>query len=428
MVNEKRDIAFINVNVVDPSGKYSGVHNVFTNNGVISEISGHTPSKRAEIIDCTGKHLFPAFVDVHVHLRDPGFTHKEDILSGSRSAVAGGFASIFAMPNTNPVCDNADVVRYILEESNRHKLANVYPVGAISKNLKGQELSDIEGMAKAGCVALSDDGACVQVEDVMRDAMLVAKKLDLVVIDHPEDFSITKNGIINEGSISKKLSLAGISRDAENFIIERDIKLCRETGSRLHVAHLSTKEGVELVRLAKREGLLVTCEVTPHHLFLTEEDVERLGANAKMKPPLRTKVDQIALIEAIVDETIDVIATDHAPHTEEEKKDITTAAFGCIGLETSFSICAKLVHEKIISIEKLASLMSSRPAEIFKLQTGRIEVGYSADLTIVDMNDGHIIDANMLFSKSRNCPFVGEKVKGRVTATFIAGKKVFPFN
>lgn len=349
----------------------------------------------------------PAFIDLHVHLREPGFEYKEDIESGSRAARAGGYSSILCMPNTKPANDNPETTRYILRRAREVGLVRVFPVGAISKNLEGRELADIEGMAGEGVIAVSDDGSCVRNESLMRRAMEIAKKLGLLVIDHPEDFSITRGGVINEGRVSKELGLRGIPREAENGAIERDMVLAKETGARLHIAHVSTKEGVEMIRRAKGEGLLVTCEATPHHLLLIEDDVPRLGANAKMKPPLRTEADRLALVDALRDGTIDAVATDHAPHAAREKRDLASAAFGVIGLETAFSACMMLVHRGDIGLERLIELFTTGPARV----AGIAPDGRRAT---IDPGAEFTVDPSKFKSKARNTPFAGMKLKGLV--------------
>lgn len=409
--------------VIDPSQGLLGVFNVFVTDGIISEISNRTPPDNYETIDARGLVVTPGFIDIHTHLREPGFEYKEDIETGGMAAVAGGFTTILCMPNTKPVNDNVDTTRYILNRAREVGLIKIIPVGAISKGLEGRVLADIKGMAKEGILAISDDGRSVQDNDIMLKGMEEAKKNNLVVISHPEDHAISKDGVINEGRVAAKLKLKGIPREAENNIIERDINLARKTGARLHIAHVSTKEGIDLVRKAKGEGLSVTCEVTPHHLMLTEDAVLKYGANAKMNPPLRTEADRAALIDAIKDGTVDAIATDHAPHSPEEKRDIKNAPFGVIGMETALPVCMKLLEGNFISIERLIELLTTGPAKAVNLNAGTLAVGASADIAIIDLNKGYKIDANSFKSKGRNTPFDGWDVKGRVLYTLTNGHR-----
>lgn len=353
----------------------------------------------------------PAFIDLHVHLREPGQEYKEDIESGCRAARAGGFGTVFCMPNTNPVNDNPEVTKYILRRANEVGLVKVYPVCAISKNLEGKELVDFEAMAKEGVIAVSDDGSCVQNESLMLEAMKIAAKLDILVIEHAEDFSTSYT-----------------QSDSENIIIERDIRLAEKTGARVHIAHISTKDGVDMIRRAKSLGLNVSCEATPHHLLLTENDVARLGANAKMKPPLRTEEDRRALIKALKDGTIDAIATDHAPHAPHEKKDFESAAFGVIGMESAFPACMQLVHRGNISFERLIELFTTGPAKVAHLSFPNGGESSSSNARNLSSPNSFVgdpsitidpdaiikIDANKFQSKSRNCPFDGMELKGKV--------------
>jgi dihydroorotase len=393
--------------ILDPFQGILGRGDIIVDGGVISEVSISADLSDEDLSGDAEKIIVPSFIDLHVHLREPGFEYKEDIESGSRAALAGGFRTIFCMPNTKPVNDSVATTRYIKGRAKEIGLVDIYPVGAITKNLEGKGLADIEGMASEGVIAISDDGSSVQDAALMEEAMSVAKRLGLLVISHAEDFSIGQDGVINEGKVSKRLRLKGIPRESENKIIERDIALAKKTGARLHIAHVSTKEGLAMVREAKKRGLAVTCEATPHHLLLTDEDVERLGANAKMKPPLRTEEDRRALVLGLSDGTIDAIATDHAPHAPREKSDLATAAFGVIGMETAFSACMRLVKVGDITLRRLVELLTVGPARVVGLKYKGIVKGEPARLTSIDLKSKEPIRLEDLKSKSKNTPFIG---------------------
>jgi len=414
-------LAIINGRVIDPKSKFDGMKNLFIRDGLIVEISEQSPNSDCDIFDADGLCVLPGFIDIHTHLREPGFEYKEDIESGSRAAIAGGFTTILSMPNTKPVCDNVSVIGHIIERAKSIDLTNIYPIAAISIGLEGKELADIAGMVAEGAVAISDDGACVQNDDLMREAMLVAKKLGIVTISHPENSELSLGGVINDGRIAKKLGLKGIPRIAENSMIGRDILLCRETNAPLHIAHVSTVEGIDMLRAAKSDGLPITCEVTPHHLLLTEDSVEELGANAKMNPPLRTKRDCDALIEALSDGTVDAIATDHAPHAPEEKIDINSAPFGIIGMESAFSACMQLVEGGRLSFKRLIWLLTAGPAQAMGLSAGTLEVGVAADITIVDPKKSSSFNESNFHSKSQNSPFIGQDLVGSVLKCYRSG-------
>jgi dihydroorotase len=411
--------------VVDPASSCSSKLNVVIDNGIISNITSDALSKDFKTINAAGKIVSPGFIDLHVHLREPGFEYKEDIETGGQTAVAGGFTSIFCMPNTKPAIDSVKTVQLIKERASTVSPAEIFPVGAMTKGLGGKELSDLKGMAGKGVLAISDDGSCIQNSDLMKEAMLRAKESGLLVISHPEDFSISGAGVMNAGALADRLELKGILPAAEENIIERDIELARETGARLHIAHTSTAKGIELVRRAKASGVQVTCEVTPHHLLLTEEACATLDPNTKMNPPLRTEIDRQALIKGLQDGTVDAIATDHAPHAAEEKKTFKDAPFGIIGMETALPVCMKLVEEKLITVERLIELFTSGPASVVGLNRGRLNVGDPANITIFDPNSFYAIDSRAFKSKSRNCPFDGWKVTGKVCRTIINGKIVY---
>jgi len=406
--------------VFDPAAGLDCVRNIFIEAGKISEISDDRQALAAasDVSDATGLHIFPAFIDLHVHLREPGFEYKEDIESGSRAALAGGFGTILCMPNTNPVNDCAKITRYIIDRAKSVGLVNVSPIGAMTVGLEGEKLADYEGMLREGIVAISDDGRCIQDYNLAFDAFASAKELDLLVISHPEFFAKSAGGHINAGSVAKKLGLRGINRSAENDAIQRDLEIAERTGARLHLTHVSTMEGMELVRKAKSLGLCVTCEVTPHHLLLTEDDVERLSGNAKMNPPLRTKADRHALIAGINDGTVDAIATDHAPHAAAEKQGIEKSAFGVIGMENAFSVCMRLVDEGLVTLERLVELFTSGPAKVLRRDMAILKRGFPASLCIVDLKKEFQLSGKFE-SKSSNCPFIGCRVRGEIFAVII---------
>lgn len=419
-----RNFIITNGHIIDPANNISGKFDIVIREGKITTIEPFPTcavGKDFLVIDASGLIVSPGFIDLHTHLREPGFEYKEDIESGSMAAVAGGFTSVFCMPNTNPVNDNRETTRYIMKRAGEVGILNIYPVGAISKNVSGVELSDMVGMSEEGVIAVSDDGSSVQNEELMRRGFELAKKLHLTVISHPEDMSLSGNGVINDGIVASELGLPGIPAEAENRIIERDIRLARETGSRLHIAHVSTAGGIDLVRDAKRRGNKITCEVTPHHLLLTEDAVIKYGPNAKMKPPLRTRDDMLDIIEAIKEGVVDAIATDHAPHAVDEKNNIMDASFGVIGMETALPVCMKFVEQNIITLERLIELFTAGPARVVGIDKGRLDIGSKADITIIDPNCEYTIDSTTFKSKSRNTPFNGWKVRGKVLYTIVNG-------
>lgn len=425
--NKKKISAIINGIVIDPSTNTLEQRNIFIKDGLISEISNKHPSNKDGIIDVKGMHISSGFIDMHVHLREPGFEQKEDIESGSKAAAAGGFTTILCMPNTNPVNDSIKVTKLIKEKASKVNLTNIIPIASMTKGLIGEELTDYDKIINEGVIAISDDGKCVQNESVLSEVFSIAKEKNLLVISHPEILSKNNNGAINDGEVSKKLNVPGIPRSAENDAIERDIKLAENTGARLHIAHVSTKEGVELIRKAKSKGIKLTAEVTPHHLLLTEDAINEIGTNAKMSPPLRTRDDCDALIEGLNDKTIDIIATDHAPHEASSKNtNIMDASFGIVGLETMLPLILKLVHEKKISLNRFVELTSMNPAKILNLNDrGTITVGKRADVTIIDINREITVNPDNFYSKGRNSPFSGWRLKGKVIYTIKEGGIIF---
>ena len=412
--------------VVDP-GRCVGIADVLIQDGKIAAVGSNLSAPvGSTTIQAAGKLVLPGFVDVHVHFREPGFEYKETIQSGSAAAVAGGFTTVCCMPNTSPINDNQAVTEFILERSRVAGLANVLPIGAITKKSEGKELAEIGELRRSGCVAISDDGKPVMNSLVMRRAMEYALAFDLTVVDHCEDLHLAEGGCMNEGLISTELGLPGIPSAAEDVMVARNLSLSELTGARLHLAHISTAGSVRMVREAKARGILVTAEACPHHFVLTEEVVRGYNTYAKMNPPLRTWADVQAIKEGLRDGTIDVIATDHAPHaTQEKQQDFTEAPFGIVGLETALPLALGLVEEGVLSLEQAVQKLTSAPAAAFGLKKGTLAVGADADVTIVDQREEWEVDPSKFRSKSRNTPFAGWKVKGRVHLTIVGGRTVF---
>ncbi len=379
------------------------------------------------VMDATGLVVCPGLIDMHVHLRQPGREDKETIATGTLAAARGGFTAICCMPNTDPVNDTRSVTEFILDTAKREGAVQVYPVGAITKGLKGEELAEIGELFEAGCVALSDDGRPVMNSELMRRAMEYATMFDLPIIPHSEDLHLSGSGVVHEGLVATELGLRGIPSASEASMVARDLLLAELTGARLHIAHVSAAESVRVIREAKARGIRVSCEVTPHHFTLTEDAVRGFDTNAKMTPPLRSEADRQALLEGLRDGTIDVIATDHAPHTAQEKEqEFDLAPFGVIGLETALGLTLNtLVAPGILSLSQAIAKVTSEPARILKLQKGRIAEGADADLTILDPNREWSVDASGFASKSRNTPFHGWRLKGGMVATLVAGKVVW---
>lgn len=415
--------------VIDP-GRFVGIGDVLLDGGKITALGPKlSVPAGSRIIHAEGKLVVPGFVDLHVHFREPGFEYKETIQSGSAAAVAGGFTTVCCMPNTSPVNDNQAVTEFILERSRLAGLANVLPIGAITKGSEGKELAEIGDLRRSGCVAISDDGKPVMNSLVMRRAMEYASAFDLTVVDHCEDIHLAEGGCMNEGLISTELGLPGIPAAAEDVMVARNLSLSELTGARLHLAHISTAGSVRMVREAKARGIAVTAEACPHHFTLTEELVRGYNTHAKMNPPLRTWTDVQAIKEGLRDGTIDVIATDHAPHaTQEKQQDFTEAPFGIVGLETALSLTLGLVEEGVLSIEQAVQKLTFSPAAAFGLKKGTLAVGADADVVILDQHEPWEVDPAKFRSKSRNTPFVGWKVKGRVLTTIVSGRVVFEAN
>lgn len=419
-----------NGHLIDPAAPENTGMNVLVEDGrVAAWIRPGDPQPEAdEVFDASGLLVAPGFIDMHVHLREPGQEHKETITSGCAAAVAGGFASVCPMPNTSPVNDNAAITRYMIEQGERAGLANVFPIGAITKSSDGSELAEMGEMKAAGAVAVSDDGRPVPNAGIMRRAMQYAKDFDLPVIDHCEDKSLSAGGVMHEGRISLLLGLKGMPALAEEIDVVRDLLLAKDTGAQIHIAHVSTKGAVEAIREAKNEGINVTCEVAPHHFTLIDRSVEGYDTNTKMAPPLRSEEHLEAVINGIKDGTIDAIASDHAPHHADEKElEYDRAPFGIIGLETSLGLAlTELVHKGIIDLERLVELCSTNPAKILGLEgRGTLSAGSVADITILDPDLEWTYINSDSRSKSRNSPFDGRKFLGAAVATIVGGRIVY---
>jgi dihydroorotase len=380
-----------------------------------------------EVLDVSGKLVLPGFVDLHVHLREPGFEYKETIATGTAAAAAGGFTSICCMPNTNPVNDTRAVTELVLDRAKRAASVHVFPIGAITKGSEGKELAEYYDLREAGCVAVSDDGKPVMNAMVMRRALEYARAFDLPVVDHCECTHLSDNGVAHEGLVATELGLQGIPSAAEDVMVARNIELAELTGGRLHVAHVSTEGSVRMVRAAKARGVRVTAEACPHHFSLTHEAIRDFNTNAKMNPPLRTSRDVQAIKAGLKDGTIDAIATDHAPHAAHEKqREFEYAPFGIVGLETALGLSLLLVEEGALTLNQMVRALTSGPAEVFGLVKGTLLVGADADIAIVDPEARWVVEPERFRSKGRNTPFGGWKLKGRVVKTLVAGRAVYP--
>jgi dihydroorotase len=415
--------------VIDPAQQVNAGRDLLIENGRVIGLldRGEAAPEDATVIDATGLIVAPGFIDVHTHLREPGHEYKETVATGAAAAVAGGWTSICAMPNTEPINDNPAVTRFIIEQAQAAKLANVFPIGAVTKGSKGQELAEMGEMKNAGIVAVSDDGRPVPTSSMMRRAMEYARGFDLTVVDHCQDPSLSAGGVMHEGRWSLILGLRGMPAAAEEVDAVRDCVLAKLTGARVHIAHVSTRGALEAVRRAKDEGLHVTCEVTPHHWTLTDEAVAEYDTNTKMSPPLRNRDHVNAILAAMKDGTIDAIATDHAPHHQDEKGlEFDQAPFGITGLETAIGLAFDLVHEGLIDLERVVEMCSTNPARIFNLaERGSLKHGAHADITILDPQLEWVFDVNHSKSKSRNTPFHGRAMRGAAVATIVGGRLVY---
>ncbi len=414
--------------IVDPSQELDEIGDLLLEDGIVKAIGARATAEDvdvdADVIDADGLVATPGLIDMHVHLREPGFEYKETVATGSRAAVAGGFTAVAAMANTDPPNDSAAVTEFILRKAAQANAARVYPIGTITKGMQGEQLSEMGEMVEAGVVAFSDDGLPVRDANVMRHAMEYATVFNVPIIEHCETPELHPKGVMNEGYWSTALGLFGIPRASEIISVDRNVVLAELTGARFHVAHLSTSGALQRVREAKARGLAVTCEVTPHHLVLTDESLRSYNTDAKMKPPLVTEEDRSALLEGLADKTVDAIATDHAPHHADEKReDFDHAPFGIVGLETAVSLCLdRLVKPGIISLSRMVELLSSGPARVLGVAGGTLQVGSPADVTLLDPTRQVRVDPESFHSRSKNTPFAGWELEGGPVTTIVGGR------
>ncbi len=417
-----------NGRVIDPATRMDETMDILIDRGKIAEIKPKIEGDGSKIIDASRLVVAPGFIDMHVHLREPGQEDKETIKTGSLAAAKGGFTSIACMPNTNPVNDSRGVTEFILSEARRNAVVNVFPIAAVTRGLRGEKITDMADLHEAGAIAFSDDGHPIENSLVMRRALEYSRLIDALIIDHCEDRHLSAGGIMHEGKYSIKIGIKGIPASAEEIMVARDIILAKESRADVHIAHLSVKGSVELLRFAKQQAIKITAEVTPHHLFLTDASLESFDTNLKVNPPVRSEHDVKALINAVKEGWIDVFATDHAPHTPDEKDvEINQAPFGINGLETAVPLLLdKLVNKNILPLEKFIAMISTNPAQILGLENkGKISVGADADLTILKLHQDVTVNTNRFLSKSRNNPFNGWKLKGAPVMTIVGGKIVY---
>lgn len=426
MILKRGAILIKNGRVINPASRTDKVLDIYIESGEISKIGKNLKISSTKIIDAKGKIVVPGLIDMHTHLREPGKENVETVLSGSIAAVHGGFTSICCMPNTEPPIDDASTLEFVLEKAKKAR-CNVYPIAAITKERKGETLAEMAELKSLGAVGFSDDGKSVKDSLLMRRAMEYSLMLNVPIISHCEDDSLSAGGSMNEGYISTVLGLAGIPQESEEIIVARDLSLAKLTGARLHICHVSTKRSVELIREAKRKGVKVTCEVTPHHFTLTEEAVRTFDTNTKVNPPLRTKEDIKAIEKGLKDGTIDVISSDHAPHLSTEKEfEYENAPFGMLGLQTTFPLVMKqLVERKILTLFEAIEKLTINPAKILNIPKGQIKAGYDADITIIDPKKQWQFKSENIQSLSQNSPFIGWKFKGITIFTIVGGRIEF---
>jgi len=418
-----------NGRVIDPASGVDETLDILIDRGKIVDIKAKIEGDSFKIIDASRLVVAPGFIDMHVHLRQPGQEDKETIKTGSLAAAKGGFTSIACMPNTSPVNDSRGVTEYILSEAKRNAVVNVFPIASVTRGLCGKEITDMADLQAAGAIAFSDDGNPIENSLVMRRALEYSRLLDALIIDHCEDRNLSAGGIMHEGVYSLKFGIKAIPASAEEIMVARDIILAKETKAKVHIAHLSVKGAVDLVKFAKQQDVRITAEVTPHHLFLTDASLDSFDTDLKVNPPIRSEQDVKALIDAVREDWIDVIATDHAPHTPDEKDvELDQAPFGINGLETAVPLFLdKLVNKNILPLEKFIAMISTNPARILGLETkGKIRTGADADLTILKLHQDVVIDTSQFLSKGRNNPFNGWKLKGAPVMTIVGGKIVYP--
>jgi len=423
------NILIKNGRVIDPSQGLDEICDVYIANGVIREIGKNVKRKAKTEIEATGLIVAPGLIDMHTHLREPGREDEETIYTGTRAAAAGGFTSVCCMANTRPVCDSRTGIKYILSRALETGVVNVFPVAAITVGQKGEEITEFGDLVSAGAIAFSDDGNPVMNAEIMRRALEYTSMFNVPILDHCEDLNLSNVGVMHEGFIQSLLGLEGIPAGAETIQVGRDIELLEFFGGRLHICHVSASGSIHLLRRAKKRGVRVTCEATPHHLTLTDELVKKTNfdTNTKVKPPLTSEEDRQELIRGLQDGTIDVIATDHAPHTDKDKDMVfVDAPFGLIGLETAVPIIfTELVHKQLITASQMIEKMSVNPARILKIERGTLKTGAVADVTILDPNKRYTIRADKFFSRSRNTPYDGKKCRGAVDTTIVGGRIIF---
>jgi dihydroorotase len=425
---DERPLVLKGGRVVDPSRGVDEVVDVLLADGKVAGFGEEAGvPEEAQELDCAGKVVVPGLVDVHVHLREPGGEHKETIASGARAAAAGGFTAICAMPNTDPVIDSPATVGFVAAAGRAAGAARVYPVGALSIGQKGEQLTEFGELVQAGAVAVTDDGLSVMDSQLMRLALQYALAFDIPVADHPEDLNLSRGGVMNEGLVSARLGLRGKPNASEDVHIIRDLLVAEHTGGRIHIQHVSTRFGVAAIRRAKERGVRVTAEATPHHLLLTEDAVDGYRTDAKMNPPLRTEEDRLAVVEGLLDGTLDTLATDHAPHHYDEKEQaFDDAPFGIVGLETAVGLMlTRFVHEGTMELATLVDRMSTAPARAFDLPGGTLKEGSPADVTVLDLERNWTVDPTTFVSRSRNTPFGGWDLKGKPVLTIVGGRVVW---
>lgn len=420
-------ILIINGRVIDPASNKDGMYDILIENDTIVKVEPHLLDEAEKIIDAEGLFVMPGFIDLHVHLREPGFEYKETIKTGTMAAARGGYTTICPMPNTLPCIDSKESVEWLNQKADKEAVVNIIPVGAVTKGQEGKELSEITGMKEAGAKALSEDGKSVMDISIYLEGMKQAQEKNMVILAHCEDKNLVGNGVLNQGSKSEELNMPGICNAVEDIITARDIFLAKETGAKLHLCHCSTKDSVRLVKMAKEMGLPVSAEVCPHHFTLTEDDILEDDSNYKMNPPLRTKGDKEALKKGLRDGIMDVIATDHAPHSQEEKKkSIAEAPFGIVGLETAFPLTmTELVLTGYLTPYEMVEKMSYNPAKVLGINKGSLKPGKIADIVIADPNKRHKILSSQFASKGKNTPFDNRVVNGKVIMTIVSGNIVY---
>jgi len=416
-----------NGRIIDPSQKLDQTADLLIEGGVVKQIGANLAAPSgAQTVDASGCYVTPGLIDMHVHLRDPGLEYKEDIVSGTKAAVAGGFTSVACMPNTKPVIDSKAIASYIINKAKTEGFCNVFPIGCITQGMGGERLAEMGELKESGCVGVSDDGKPVKSSELMRRALQYAAGIGIRVISHAEDLELVGEGTMNEGFTSTELGLKGIPRVAEDIATSREILLAEYTGTPVHIAHVSTAGSVRMIREAKARGVQVTCETAPHYFTLTDDAVRGYNTNAKMNPPLREAADVAAIKAGLKDGTIDAIATDHAPHHLDEKDlEFNEAMNGIVGLETSLPLALKLVEEGVLTLQLLVEKMVLNPAKILSIDRGTLAVGAVADVTVVDPQLEWTVEADKLASKSKNSPFLGWKLQGAARCTVVAGKVVF---